>query len=130
MYAEPGLPWYRPPTPSKIGTVAEAESNGTLAFIDSGEGAVYALDPADGSTVWRAAFSTGTLVDMLVTGRNLYASSGAALSVYDVKTGKLVARADAPTRSATPQVFGSAGIASGGHVFITVSEGAWSFTEP
>jgi outer membrane protein assembly factor BamB len=122
--------WYRPPTPSQIGTVAEAESNGRLAFIDSGEMAVYALNPTDGSTVWRSDFHAGTAVDMLVTDKYLYASNGAALSVYDIQSGKLLTRAVAPSRSATPQVFGSAGTASAGHVFITLSDAAWSFAEP
>jgi outer membrane protein assembly factor BamB len=110
--------------------VAEAESNGRLAFIDSGEMAVYALDPENGSTVWRSDFHAGTAVDMLVTEKYLYASNGAALSVYDAESGTLFTRALASSRSATPQVFGSAGTASDRHVFITLSSGAWSFAEP
>jgi outer membrane protein assembly factor BamB len=124
------LLWYRPPTPSRIGTVAEAETDGTSVFIDSGERAVYALNPSDGTTVWRADFSSGTAVDLLASSRYLYASNGPTLSVYDRTNGRLIALVNAPSRSATQQVFGSPGIASDGHVFITVSDAAWSFEEP
>lgn len=122
------IAWYRAPQ-SQRATVAQAEAWDDVAYIDGGDEHLYALNAANGHELWRALFHAGTVVDMLVTERNVYVVNGPTVTVFHRQSGQ-VARTDAPSRSGAIEIFGSAPAADRGRVFVTVSGGAWSFDEP
>lgn len=123
------IAWYRPPQ-SKLATVAQAEAWDDVAYIDGGDEFLHALNASDGQELWRAAFQGGSVVDLLVTERNVYVANGPTLTVFRRQSGEQVARADAPSQSGLIETFGSAPAADRGRAFVTVSGGAWSFDEP
>lgn len=117
---------FRPAT--QHATTTQAEVFDGLVFHDGGDGYVYARRAADGAEVWRAA-SAQVTVDLLVTATRVYAIAGGTLQVLDRRTGRLVASVDEPPGSTLGAISSPAAFADGA-VFVTVSNGAWSFTEP
>ena len=97
-------------------------------YVDGGDGSFSALRAADGAVVWRAEHGRQATKDALITERRAYVTTGPELHVFDRQTGRRVAKLD-PPRGNYP-TFTSAPAAVDGQVFVTVSEGAWSFDEP
>lgn len=115
-----------------LATVAEVELAGDVVYVDGGDGSIYALRASDGTIVWRALFDGGTVVDLLVTPRRVYAANGATMFVFDRETGQRVAGQNVPGLNSAGggSTIGSAAAFANGAVFVTVAGGAWSFAEP
>jgi outer membrane protein assembly factor BamB len=115
-----------------LATVAEVEFSGDVAYVDGGDGSIYALRASDGTAAWRAQFDGGTVVDLLVTPRRVYATNGPTMFVFDRKTGQRVAQQNVPGLSGPRggSTIGSAAAFANNAVFVTVAGGAWSFEEP
>lgn len=122
--------WFRKAN-TKNATSAEVEVVDDLAFIDGGDENIYALRPVDGTTVWQAPFAGGTIADLLVTDRRVYAANGAQMFVFDRVSGRLVAKQNVPgIFTGTGSAICSAAAFHDGLVFVNTYTGAWSFYEP
>lgn len=115
-----------------LATVAEVELSGDVAYVDGGDGSIYALRASDGTIVWRAPFDGGTVVDLLVTPRRVYAANGPTIFVFDRETGQRAAQQNVPglNNAGGGSTIGSAAAFVNSAVFVTVAGGAWSFDEP
>jgi len=121
------LVWeYKPNT--KAPTAAQTELYGGVVYHDGGDHNIYALRATDGSVIWRAPFSTQTSRDLLVTERRVIFTNGGTLYVLDRQSGRQLAAVAQP--NTYDSFFASAAAYSGGQVFVTVGDGAWSFDEP
>lgn len=109
-----------------FGTVAAPAIVGDILYATLGDERVTAMRVEDGATVWSVPGS-GATQDLLATERRLYVPTYGMLTVYDRATG--VSVATGRTR-ADGQTFTTAPAARGAQIFITSSEGAWSFQEP
>lgn len=89
---------------------------------------IHAYRATDGSQLW-ATFAGQLLTDLSVTNKFVYASNGASLYVFDRLTGAQYSALGHPRKSAN-YTFSSPPTAENGTVFITISDGAWSFVEP
>lgn len=115
-----------------LATVAEVEVAGDAAYIDGGDGNIYALRASDGTVIWKAPFDGGTVVDLLVTARRVYAANGPTVFAFDREGGRLVAQQNVPGLNGPGggSTIGSPAAFDSGAVFVTVAGGAWSFDEP
>ena len=109
-------------------TGSQPELRGDVVYVDGGDRQISALRAADGILLWRSAFPSQTLVDLLATERRIVFSEGATLYVIDRQTGRRVAAVAQP-RTADP-LFASAAAYADGRLFVTVNGAAWSFDEP
>jgi outer membrane protein assembly factor BamB len=89
---------------------------------------IHAYRAADGVQVW-ASYAGQLLTDPSVTNKFVYASNGASLLIFDRVTGTQYSALGHPRNSAD-YTFSSPPTAENGRVFITISNGAWSFDEP
>lgn len=121
------LVWeFKPNT--KLGTEAQTELYGGVAYHDGGDSFIYALRATDGALVWRAPFSSQTGRDLLVTERRVIFTDGGSLYILDRQNGRQIARLAQPHTA--DSFFASPAAYANGQVFVTVGEGAWSFDEP
>lgn len=98
-----------------------------VIYASTGDDRLTALNAATGEVLW-AAEARGATKDLMATDRHVYVPNGGRLGVHDRATGALVATG----RVKNPQdgTFVTAAAARDGQVFITSTDGAWSFREP
>jgi outer membrane protein assembly factor BamB len=118
--------WHFTPR-TKYATLTQVEVYGGVAYADGGDDCLYALRAADGSVLWSADATNGATADLLVTERRVYYPTGGTIHVFDRATGRRVASARVRTDG---DAIESPPASAYGRVFVTVSDGAWSFDEP
>jgi outer membrane protein assembly factor BamB len=118
---------FRSPT-ATLSTTSAPELYDNVAYLDGGDGNLYALGAGDGRVIWRSPFATQTSDDLLVTNRRITFTNGGELFVIDRLTGARIATAMQPRTN--DSFFASAAAFANGLVFITVGDGAWCFEEP
>jgi outer membrane protein assembly factor BamB len=97
-------------------------------YANGSDQKLHAYRATDGTELW--ATNVGQLgSDPSVSNKFVYASSGVSLYVLDRLTGAQYSALGHPRKSVN-YIFSSAPTASNGRVFVTVSDGAWSFDEP
>ena len=97
-------------------------------FANGSDQKVHAYRAADGTELW-ASFAGQLGRDLSVSDKFVYAANGATLYVLDRLTGAQYAALGHPRKSAN-YTYTSGPTFSNGRVFITLSDGAWSFDEP
>lgn len=117
--------------PMVLSPLSQAEADDDAVYADGGDGFVRAFDPATGAEKWRAAFSSQTSADLVVSERNVYAPVGGVLYVFDRQTGRRVTVVQQPRIVEREGSFFSSPVeVARGRAFVTVHQGAWSFDEP
>jgi len=101
---------------------------GDNVYANGSDQKVHAYRAADGTEEW-ASVAGQLLTDFFVTDKYVYAADGASLYVLDRLTGAQYAALGHPRKS-TSYTFTSGPTVANGRVFITISDGAWSFDEP
>jgi outer membrane protein assembly factor BamB len=89
---------------------------------------MHAYRAADGTELW-ASYAGQLASDPSVTNKFVYAANGASLFILDRMTGAQYSSLLHPRKSAN-YAFSSPPTVANGRVFITISDGAWSFDEP
>ncbi len=117
---------YRSPAYAS-GTLAAPAVVGNTIYATMGDEMLTALRADDGSVLWSVP-PMDAVRDLLATDRRIYVPRDGLLNIHDRGTGALVAtgRVNGPNGGA----FTTAAAARGDQIFITTSEGAWSFREP
>jgi outer membrane protein assembly factor BamB len=115
---------------SGLGTalVTGAEVYEDIVYANGSDQKIHAYRGADGTELW-ASFAGQLLTDFRVTNKFVYAANGATLYVLDRVTGAQYAALGHPRQSVN-YTFSSGASSENGRVFITSSDGAWSFDEP
>jgi len=126
------IAWRIPPkiAASGLGTalISGAEVYGDVVYANGSDQKVHAYHAHDGTQIWES--EAGQLTDdLLVTDKFVYATDGASLYVVDRLTGARYAALGHPRKSISYTYVSPAG-ALNGQIFVTLSNGAWSFDEP
>jgi outer membrane protein assembly factor BamB len=108
--------------------ITGAEVYEDFVYANGSDQKVHAYRAADGTELW-ASYAGQLVSDLFVTSKFVYGSNGASLYVLDRLTGAQYAALGHPRKSAS-YTFTSGATAANGRVFITISDGAWSFDEP
>lgn len=112
---------------TRWGTSAQVEVSGDTAYVDGGDGWLYALRATDGTVLWKTEVGNTTTTNLLVTPRRVYYPNGGTLYVFDRARGQRVTALRVRT---TGEIFESPAAYADGRVFVTISSAAWSFDEP
>ncbi len=99
-----------------------------FVYANGSDQKVHAYRAADGTELW-ASFAGQLSRDLAVSNKFVYASNGASLYVLDRVTGAQYSALGHPRKSVS-YTFSSGPTVYNGRVFITISDGAWSFDEP
>jgi len=115
---------------SNVGTalITGPEVYGDSVYANGSDMKLHAYRALDGVEVWSSDGSQFDR-DLLVTSKFVYASDGATLYMFDRATGRRYAALGHP-RKAYDYIFSSPATIDGNRLFITLSDGAWSFFEP
>jgi outer membrane protein assembly factor BamB len=124
--------WHVPPhiAPSwslPVAVISAPEVFGDAVYSGSIDEKLRSYRASDGSQIWESA--GGQFDDLLVTDKRIYGAHGSSLFVYDRSSGSQYATLRHPRR-AVNQIFATPATAHNGQIFITLSDGAWSFDEP
>ena len=122
------IPTQIPQSNLPVALITGPEVYGDFVYANGSDLKMHAYRAADGVEVW-ASDGSEFADDLLVTSKFVYAPDGASLYVFDRATGKRYAALGHPRKSAD-YTFSSAAAADGDAIFITLSDGAWSFFEP
>lgn len=99
-----------------------------FVYANGSDQKVHAYRAHDGTELWKSyAGQLGT--DVSVSNKFVYASNGATLYILDRLTGAQYSALGHP-RNSVNYTFSSGPTAHNGRVFITSTDGAWSFDEP
>jgi outer membrane protein assembly factor BamB len=108
--------------------ITGAEVYDDFVYANGSDQKIHAYRATDGTEVW--ATDVGQLgSDLSVSSKFVYASNGASLHILDRVTGARYSGLEHPRKSVN-YTFSSGATVSNGRVFITISDGAWSFDEP
>jgi outer membrane protein assembly factor BamB len=99
-----------------------------IVYANGSDAKVHAYRVKDGTEIW-ASFTDQLYTDPAVSAKFVYASNGASLYILDRLTGAQYTAVGHPRKS-VDYVFSSPPTVVNGKVFITISDGAWSFDEP
>ncbi|MEO7648226.1 MAG: PQQ-binding-like beta-propeller repeat protein [Gemmatimonadaceae bacterium] len=123
------VPIHLPPSYSlPVAVISAPEVYGDVVYSGGADEKLRAYRASDGTELWESdggQFSE----DLLLTEKYIYASHG-SLFIFDRKTGMRYAALSRHPRGNHDFVFSSAAAAHNGQIFITLSDGAWSFDEP
>jgi outer membrane protein assembly factor BamB len=108
--------------------ITGAEVFEDVVYANGSDQKIHAYRAADGTELW-ASVAGQLFSDFSVTDKFVYAADGATLYVLDRRTGAQYAALGHPRKTAD-FAFTSGATAANGRVFITISDGAWSFDEP
>lgn len=110
-----------------FGTLAAPTIAGDTVYASMGDDQLTALRADNGTLIWSMPPLDATK-DLLATERRIYVPRDGYLNIHDRATGVLVATG----RVKTPDggAFTTAASARGDQIFITSTDGAWSFREP
>ncbi|HEU4996079.1 MAG TPA: PQQ-binding-like beta-propeller repeat protein [Gemmatimonadaceae bacterium] len=108
------------------GTLAAPAVVGNIIYATMGDEQLTALRVDNGSVLWSVP-PLGATKDLLATDRRVYVPRDGRLNIHDRETGALIATGRVKTEGGA---FTTAATALGDQIFITSSEGAWSFREP
>jgi outer membrane protein assembly factor BamB len=97
-------------------------------FANGSDQKMHAYRATDGTELW-ASYVGQLGSDPTVSSKFVYASNGASLYILDRLTGAQYSALGHPRKSVN-YTFSSGATVSNGRVFITISDGAWSFDEP
>jgi outer membrane protein assembly factor BamB len=97
-------------------------------FANGSDQKMHAYRATDGTELW-ASYVGPLGSDPTVSSKFVYASNGASLYILDRLTGAQYSAPGHPRKSVN-YTFSSGATVSNGRVFITISDGAWSFDEP
>jgi outer membrane protein assembly factor BamB len=118
--------WHFTPRTEYV-TLTQVEVYGGVAYADGGDRRLYGLRAADGTVLWSADATNGATRDLLVTERRVYYPTAGKLHVFDRATGRRLATARVRVDG---DIFESPAAFADGRVFVTATDGAWSFDEP
>lgn len=121
------IPTHIPPVNLGVALISAPEVWGDVVYSGSSDQKLRAYRAADGTQLWESP--GGRFDDLLVTEKYVYGSHG-SLYIFDRKTGERYTAIDRHPRGKHQVFFSSPLAAHKGHVFITLSDGAWSFEEP
>jgi outer membrane protein assembly factor BamB len=110
----------------QFGTLAAPVVNGGTIYASLGDETLTALRPADGAVLWSAP-PRGATEDLFATDTRVYVPRDGVLYIHDRATGALIATGRVKVAG---QTFTTAAAARGNQIFITSTEGTWSFREP
>ncbi|HJP85744.1 MAG TPA: PQQ-binding-like beta-propeller repeat protein [Gemmatimonadaceae bacterium] len=115
---------------SNVGTalITGPEVYGDFVYANGSDMKLHAYRALDGVEVWSSDGSQFDR-DLLVTSKFVYASDGATLYMFDRATGQRYAALGHPRKS-YDYIFSSPAAIDGNRLFVTLSDGAWSFFEP
>lgn len=126
------IAWHIPPqvAANGLGTalITSPEIRGDVVYANGSDQKVHAYRAADGTQLW-ASFAGQLSRELTVTDKFVYASNGASLYILDRLTGAQYSALGHPRKSVN-YVFSSGPTVNNRRVFITLSDGAWSFDEP
>lgn len=115
---------------SGLGTalVTGPEVYGDVVYANGSDQQLHAYRAVDGTQIWESA--AGQLIDdLLVTDKFVYGPDGGTLWIVDRLTGTRYAAPGHPRKSVN-YTYTSRAAAHNGQIFVTFSNGAWSFDEP
>ena len=98
-----------------------------VVYASTGDDRLTALNAQTGQVLWKAEIR-GATKDLMATDRHVFVPSGGQLGIHNRATGALVATGR--VKSTADGTFVTAAAARDGQVFITSTDGAWSFREP
>ena len=122
------IPTQIPESNPAAALITGPEVYGDFVYANGSDMKLHAYRAEDGVEVWSSAGSQ-FVNDLLVTSKFVYASDGATLYMFDRASGKRYAALGHPRKS-YDYIFSSAAAAEGAEIFVTLSDGAWSFFEP
>lgn len=99
-----------------------------MVYANGSDQKIHAYRAADGAEQW-ASYAGQLGSDLSVSTKWVYASNGASVYIIDRQTGVQYSAPGHPRKSVNYS-FTSPPTAVGGRVFITLTDGAWSFDEP
>ena len=99
-----------------------------VVYANGSDQAMHAYRASDGTELW-ASYVSQLGDDPAVSNKFVYAANGASVYILDRVTGAQYSALGHPRESGN-YVFSSGPTAANGRVFITSSDGAWSFDEP
>jgi len=104
------------------------EVYGDIIYANGSDQKVHAYRASDGTELW-ASFAGQLGTDLSVSNKFVYASNGASVYILDRVTGAQYSALGHPRKSVN-YTFSSGPTVANGRVFVTISDGAWSFDEP
>ena len=99
-----------------------------VVYANGSDQAMHAYRASDGTELW-ASYVSQLGNDPSVSSKFVYAANGAEVYILDRMTGARYSVFGHPRKSVN-YVFSSGPTVANGRVFITISDGAWSFDEP
>jgi len=108
--------------------ITPAQVYGDVVFASGSDMMIRAYRAQDGGEIW-ATYAGQVEGDILVTEKFVYAADGASLYMIDRATGSWYAALGHPRRT-YDYAYTTAPAFANGNIFITFSDGAWSFKEP
>jgi len=99
-----------------------------FVYANGSDQKMHSYRATDGTELW-ATVAGQLFADFAVTDKFVYAADGATLYILDRLTGAQYAALGHPRKTAD-FAFTSGATATNGRVFITITDGAWSFDEP
>jgi outer membrane protein assembly factor BamB len=108
--------------------ISSPEIYDDVVYLNGSDAKMHAYRANDGTEIW-ASFVGQLGTDPAVSSKFIYASNGASLYILDRLTGAQYTAVGHPRKS-VDYVFSSPPTVVNGRVFMTISDGAWSFDEP
>jgi outer membrane protein assembly factor BamB len=99
-----------------------------VVYANGSDQEMHAYRASDGTELW-ASYVSQLGNDPSVSSKFVYAANGAEVYILDRMTGARYSVFGHPRKSVN-YVFSSGPTVANGRVFITISDGAWSFDEP
>lgn len=122
------VPTHIPPSYSlPVALISAPDVHGDVVYSGASDEKLRAYNARDGTQIWEAP--GGQFGDLAVSERFIYGTDGAFLYVYRRGTGEPYATLRHP-RGAVNRIFSTPPAAHKGQIFVTLSDGAWSFDEP
>jgi outer membrane protein assembly factor BamB len=122
------IPTQLPSSGFGFAVITGPEVFGDVVYANGSDVKLHAYRASDGTQLWES--DAGQFDnDLLITDKFVYASDGTGLFIFDRVTGARYADLGHP-RKAIDYIFSSAAAVFNGQIFVTLSDGAWSFDEP
>lgn len=103
---------------------------GDVLYAVGSDQKLRAYSAGTGTIRWESA-AAGLGGEMHITEKFIYGSAGPPLLMFARANGTLYSTLDHPRKGATPtEIFCSPAAGTDGNIYVTLSDGAWSFSEP
>lgn len=109
--------------------VTGPEVYGDVVYSSGSDMKVHAYDAATGRLLWESDDTSQLGNDLLITDKYVHAAGQVEFFIFDRQTGARYAALGHPRKS-VDYVFASPAAAYKGQIFVTLTDGAWSFDEP